>query len=75
MLLSECGIGDICYVENIQLNENVKRRFEILGMTKNARLEVLNTKKEGAMIVKIRGTRFAVGRKFTQGIIVKAGEA
>lgn len=73
MQLSECQIGDVRYVDEIKLSEHVKRRFQILGMTRNARIEVLNNKKKGAMIVKIRSTRFAIGRSFAQGIIVKAG--
>lgn len=74
MQLSECRIGDIYKVREIQLNGNVKRRFEILGMTRGTAVEVLNAKKHGAMIVKIRGTRFAVGQNFAKGIIVEAGD-
>lgn len=74
MQLAECKIGTVCRVRSIQLSENVKRRFEILGMTQNARIEVRNNKKNGAMIVKIRGTRFAIGRQFAQGILVEIQE-
>ncbi len=70
MTLSNTSIGENCSVEKIELKDNVKRRLEILGMTKNATIEVLNKKKSGAMIVKVRGTRFAIGKKFADGIYV-----
>ena len=70
MTLSNIGIGENCSIEKIELKDNVKRRLEILGMTKNATIEVLNKKKSGAMIIKVRGTRFAIGKKFTDGIYV-----
>ena len=53
----------------------VERRLEALGLTEGTRITVLNKKTKGAMIVKVRGTRFAVGRNIAAGILIEeAGE-
>ena len=43
----------------------------MLGMLEGTRITVVNRKKKGAMIIKIRGTRFAVGQSITECIEVK----
>ena len=48
-----------------------KRRLEILGMTGNSRVMVLGSKKSGTKIIKVRGTRFALGADFANGIEVE----
>lgn len=60
--------GFIYEVEKINLDKNVKRRLEAIGMTENSRVFILNKKRNGAIIVKIRGTRFALGKKFAEGV-------
>lgn len=74
MRLSEGKIGGIYRVDSIELEDNERRRFEILGMTNCTKVEVLNKKKNGAMIIKIRGSRFALGIQFAQGIMVTQEE-
>ena len=44
---------------------------QVLGMLEGTRIVVVNRKKRGAMIVKIRGTRFAMGQSITRHIEVK----
>ena len=39
-------------------------------MTKGTPVEVLNRKRSGTMIVRVRGTRFALGRGITEKIEV-----
>ncbi len=39
-------------------------------MTGSAAVTVMNKKRGGAMIIRVRGTRFAIGREFAEGIIV-----
>ena len=54
----------------------IERRLEALGLTEGTSITVLNKKTKGAMIVKVRGTRFAVGRNIAAGIFIEeAGEA
>ena len=47
----------------------VGRRLEALGLTLGTRVLVLG-KKSGALILKVRGTRFAVGQGITRKIEV-----
>lgn len=49
----------------------VERRLEALGLTEGTKIDILNKKKHGAMIVKIRGTRFALGENITAKIQVE----
>jgi len=62
--------GKTYRVLDIRLETIVERRLEILGMTKGASISVLNKKRSGSMIIKIRGTRFAIGKKFAEGILI-----
>ncbi len=71
MLLRDGLIGSTYIVERIELNEKVARRLHTLGMTDGTKIAVMNKKKHGAMVVKIRGTRFALGGDFLSGIYVR----
>ena len=44
--------------------------FCFLGMTRGTSIAVLNSKSRGVLIVKVRGTRFALGRNITKNILV-----
>lgn len=47
----------------------LERRLEALGLTEGTEITVLN-RKPGALIVKMRGTRFAMGSHIAGGIRV-----
>lgn len=65
------GVKGKCYkVKEINLPEKIKYRLQMLGMTDNTDVCILNKKFSGAVIIKIRGTRFALGKAFAEGIIV-----
>ncbi|MBQ2119415.1 MAG: ferrous iron transport protein A [Peptococcaceae bacterium] len=49
----------------------VERRLEALGLTEGTRITVLNKKNKGAVIVKVRGSRFAVGNNIAAGIRIE----
>ena len=70
MKLADGKKGGIYTVADIKLEDNEKRRLEILGLNHGAKIEILEAKKSGSMIVKIRGTRYAIGKKFAFGILV-----
>lgn len=74
MKISQCEVGEIHRVVEIQLDEEVKRRFQMLGMTDGVDIEILNKKKNGAVIIKVRGTRFAIGKRFADGVVVGGAE-
>lgn len=71
MTLYEGEKGSMLQVIGMNLPVQTERRLEVLGMLEGTRISVVNRKKRGAMIVKIRGTRFAVGESITRCIELK----
>lgn len=71
MKLYEGQKGSTLQVIHMDLPVQTERRLEVLGMLEGTRITVVNRKKRGAMIIKIRGTRFAVGQNITEHIEVK----
>ena len=70
MILRNGAIGKSYIVKELNLPKEAERRLEILGMTENTSIDVVNKKKSGSMIIRIRGTRFAIGRGFSKKITV-----
>ncbi|MBQ8509752.1 MAG: ferrous iron transport protein A [Clostridia bacterium] len=70
MTLREARIGQDCRVNAIDLKHDTSRRLEMLGLTKGTIIRLLNAKKGGAVIIRVRGTRFALGREIAEGIEV-----
>lgn len=72
MKLSDGAVNQtyrVVTIENLELP--VERRLEAIGLTDGTNIAILNKKKKGAMIVKVRGTRFAVGQHIAQGIEIE----
>ena len=65
------GAAQALQVIHMDLPLQTERRLEVLGMLEGTRITVVNRKKRGAMIIKIRGTRFAVGENITEHIEVE----
>ena len=61
MYLCDGKIGINYKVSDIELPTN---------MTRGTSVAVLNSKSHGVLIVKVRGTRFALGRNITKNILV-----
>ena len=68
MTLTEGNIGGVYLVTGMKLQES--RRLEALGMNEKTKLTILEKKKKGASIIRLRGTRLALGRPITDGILV-----
>ncbi len=75
MLLKDAQVGRTYIVEAIHLPFQMERRLEALGMTRQTSISVLNRKGKGILIVKLRGTRFALGYNITKNITVEEGDA
>lgn len=58
-------------VEVSGLELPVERRLEALGLTEGTSVTILNKKNRGTVIVKVRGTRFAVGQNIAAGIRIE----
>ena len=74
MLLKDAQVGQTCVVEQIHLPFQMERRLEALGMTRETPISVLNRKGKGILIVKLRGTRFALGYHVTKNIEVRCAQ-
>ena len=71
MKLYEGEIGKIYVVRSVLVEEAITRRLEALGVNEKTPVMVLNKKKSGTMIIKVRGTRLALGSRITGGIDVE----
>lgn len=58
-------------VTEISLELRTVHRLEILGIKKGTRITILAKKKKGPVIIKVRGTRFAVGSRIADGIHIE----
>ncbi|MFT8349695.1 FeoA family protein [Clostridium saccharoperbutylacetonicum] len=67
-------IGNEYIVLNINVDENLVRRLQALGLTNGTKVKILNNKKSGSIIFKVRGTRLAIGKKIAEGILVSEEE-
>ncbi len=68
----DCGeIHHIYQVREIRLSLQTERRLEALGLTDGARITIMNKKRHGAIVMKLRGARFALGRGIAANIDVK----
>ena len=67
---SQGRIGNTYTVQKMELPINIEKRLEALGMTHGTSVLILNSKSRGVLIVKVRGTRFALGRNITENIQV-----
>lgn len=70
MKLIKAKTGGKYRVNLINLEKELSMRLETLGLTNGTFVEAINKKNYGAMVVKIRGTRFAVGKNIAEGIDV-----
>ena len=71
MTLLETKTAQWYQVEAIHEWENVQRRLEALGSLVGPRVQVLNQKRNGSTIIRVRGTRWALGKEIAGGIEVK----
>ncbi|MCX4130709.1 FeoA family protein [Megamonas funiformis] len=71
MNVSQAQKGRTYLVKKVNLEGNIERRLEMLGMTGKVKLMVLNKKNQGAVIIKVRGTRFAIGKEIADAIEIE----
>ena len=71
MNVSQAQKGRTHLVKKVNLEGNIERRLEMLGMTDQVKLMVLNKKNQGAVIIKVRGTRFAIGKEIADAIEIE----
>ncbi|MCI2061421.1 MAG: FeoA domain-containing protein [Eubacteriaceae bacterium] len=62
--------GSTYIIKGMKLPQTIEKHLEALGMTYGTKVDVLNNKSKGTLIIKVRGTRFAVGRGISGNIEV-----
>lgn len=70
MTLFQAEINKQYAVEGLYVEEAVTRRLQALGLNDGTRISIVTRKKNGALIIKVRGTRLAIGRHIALGIEV-----
>ena len=71
MVLQEGKVNHSYVVERIDLPLQLERRLEALGIISGTVVRVLNRKEHGALVIFVRGTRFAIGRGIAENIQVR----
>lgn len=70
MRLKEGKNNHVYEVQDIDVELNLERRLEALGLTAGTKVTILNNDKKGALTVKFRGTRFALCKRIAENITV-----
>ena len=66
----ESALG-VYRVVSVEAPHDVERRLAALGLTEGTRLDILGKKRGGASVIKVRGTRFAIGAEIAAGITIE----
>lgn len=70
MKLSEGKVGLEYRVISIDLPAEIEKRLQAIGMTKDTKIFIKNNKNHGTMVIDVRGTRFAIGKKISNQVKV-----
>lgn len=71
MTLHDAEIGTVQIVCSLNLDRAITIRLEALGLTKGTAIKVLNRNRGGAVIIMVRGSRLALGKKIAERIDTK----
>ncbi|OUQ14672.1 ferrous iron transport protein A [Lachnoclostridium sp. An14] len=74
MKLHEGKIGETYRVKSVLTEERLTRRLEALGVNEDTLVTLMNKKGSGTVIIKVRGTRLALGQKISDGIEIGGPE-
>lgn len=70
MNLKEAKENHTYTVMGMELPVETERRLCVLGLTQNSKIYVMSNRKKGAIIVRIRGCRYAFGKNIAEHIFV-----
>ena len=71
MKLHEGEIGKTYIVYSVMVDDTITRRLEALGVNEMTPVTLMNKKGSGPVIIKVRGTRLALGRRISEGIEIR----
>lgn len=75
MKLYQCKAGTAYQITEIHLSRPLKGRLGALGLREKTWITVISRKSSGTLILKVRGTRLALGRRIGEGIEVEERKA
>ncbi len=62
-------------VRSIDIELQLERRLQALGLTEGSLITVLNNDKKGSLTARFRGTRFALGKRIADHIEITEVQA
>ena len=71
MKLHEGEIGKTYIVYSVMVDDTITRRLEALGVNEMTPVTLMNKKGSGTVIIKVRGSRLALGRRISEGIEIR----
>ena len=71
MKLNQADILQNYRITSVQEQEKIQRRLEALGILEGTKVVVLNRKRNGSTIIKVRGSRWELGNEIAEGIEVE----
>ncbi len=71
MTLFDTEVEKDYFIKGIYVEAGIARRLQALGLNEGVKIRILNKKKRGALIIKVRGTRLALGKHLSCNIEVK----
>jgi ferrous iron transport protein A len=71
MTLQNAKIGFHYTVKSMELDTVTMRRLEALGLTRGTSIKILNRNRGGSVILMVRGSRLALGRKIAESILMR----
>ena len=74
MTLLEGKIGETYAGRKTTLPLQVEKRMEALGMIQGTQIKIIHKKSKGALVILLRGTRFAVGKGIASCIEIEGAK-
>lgn len=68
MTLYEAKKGESYRIEGLFVEPGITRRLQALGLNDGTVVNIINRKKRGALIIRVRGTRLALGKHISSNI-------
>lgn len=75
MTLNEAQKDKTYCIEGLYVEPSITRRLQALGLNDGTIVRVLNRKRQGALIIQVRGTRLALGKHISSNIEIKEAES
>ena len=68
--LSQGTTNEKYIIEEIKIDHITKTRLQVLGILKGTKIEILNKRINGSIIIKVRGTRLGIDKEISNSIYV-----